>query len=110
MIEIPDGMSDEEFGEFYWSKTDAERIEINRVLARQARENGFLTEEEYAEREAKIDRHAKIIEDLKHVEELARRNKIAQKLVEDRLNARLADMMKTESPTFFDDVKNTKTH
>lgn len=110
MIEIPDGMTDEEFHEFYHSKTDEERIQIVRQLALLARENGLLTDEEFAEREEKTDRHAQLIEAKKEAELLLARIERAKQIVADRINARFADMTETASPTFFDDLKSKKSH
>lgn len=110
IIEIPDGMTDDEFHDFYWSKTDEERIQIDRQLAYLMWKMGGLTDEEYAAREAKIDAHAKLIEDLKLVEEMKYKIERGKQLVEDRINARFADIMETESPQFFDEPKAKKSH
>lgn len=110
MVEIPDGMTDEEFHEFYWSKTDDERIEINRQLAHLAREQGALTDEEFAESEAKFERHAEVVALKKKANELLHKVKTALELVENRLDARVSDMAETESPDSFDGNKNKKSH
>jgi hypothetical protein len=103
-------MTDEKFNEFYWSKTDEERIEISRQLARQAKELGGLTDEEFGAREAKIDRHAKIIVLHKHAEELLHKFKTELELVEPRIDARPTDILETQSPESLNDNKNKKSH
>ncbi len=112
MSEIKDGLTEEEFSELYWSLTDDEKLEISRKLFESAKENrdiSGLTDEQIVEREAKLDQYAKVIEAKKRVHEMLHKAETAKQLVEDRINARYADMMETD-PAHFPDEKKRKSN
>lgn len=112
MPEIKDGLTDQEFIELMQSSTDDERLEICRKLAnfvKANRDTCLFTDEEIAENDAKFERYAQSVEAKKRAHELLHRVETATQLVEDRLNARCAEMLETDAAHFLDD-KDRRSH
>ena len=106
-------MTDEEFAEFYWSLTDEERIEVSRQLADFGKANKEvlnISDEFIADNEKKLDRYIDAVAKNKQVKKLAHTLETQMKLIEQRMKARLIEMMETESAHYFDDDKNNKSH
>lgn len=106
-------MTEEEFAEFYWSLSDEERVEITRHLHNLAKENKKIfgvSDEQIAEREAKIDKYERVIKLQKQVGELLHKYQTQLDLVTERIDARLQEIDKSDEEILAEASKNRSSH
>lgn len=103
-----DFMTEEEFAEFYWSLSDEEKIEFNLKLSNFVKENKELfgvTDEQIAKREAKIEKFRQTVELEKKVKEALHRVETQMELVNQRIDARMRDILETDERKIAEESK-----
>lgn len=103
-----DFLTEEEFAEFYWSLSEEEKIEFSRKLSNHVKENKDLfdvTDEQIAEREAKLEKFSQTVELHKKAKEVLHRIETQMELINQRIEARMNDILETDEQSLAEESK-----